>query len=609
MIEGNEANVDEGLGGFGGGLYIQSVNVGEPARQASTIALTRSLVRGNLAAVGGGFYVQGDFILTANRALLDVTDSIVADNVASVRGGGIAADRADATLRRSHVLENRVTAAVLGLGGGLLSSGSATLTLDDTTIAGNETGALGGGIFIDQGGRLDVSGSRLFANVAGTAPDALGGAIAVGQTAGPTPGPVTGTVQGSVIGENGANEIWEADCDAPQWSAISYDGNILYSSAGQLYDRSCAGVTAGVAQFNALAGKASGNVEAAPDFASFAAAPASVVEGGSSTLAWCVAGGGALEVTPGTGSLADALGTVEVAPTATTTYTLLRDGSPAADATVTVACSALGTPIPRLPADGEAAQPGAEVTLRWYPAPGATAYDVVLDATGAEPTTTVAADVTTDAVMLTGLQPGTRHRWRVVAKSALCTDPVPSPTFEFTTCEAGGCPWIDSFDDGEASDWTRLGKGTATVVDGTLQLSARGKLTVLAPAPAVTEGTVSLTLGMRDLGKEVRLLFGYVDERNYRSLVIKPRNGRWMLQERSQGRLARVARTRRSLAGGTRFSVRLDLTGSQASVALNDSLVVSGAFSASPAGAFGIRIRKAQLDVDNVRVQATGGGS
>ncbi len=607
VIENNEAIVDEGLGGFGGGLYIQSVNVVEPARQASTIALVRSLVRGNLAAVGGGFYVQGDFILTDKRALLDVTEAIVADNVASVRGGGLAVDRADATLRRSHVLENRVTAAVLGLGGGLLSSGSATLTLDDTTIAGNETGALGGGIFIDQGGRLEVSGSRLFANLAGTAPDAVGGAIAVGQTAGPTPGPVTGSVQGSVIGENGANEIWEADCDALQWSAISYDDNTLYSSAGQLYYRSCAGVTATVAQFNALAGKASGNVEAAPDFATFASAPASIVEGGSSTLAWCVAGGGALDVAPAIGPLAAALDTLDVAPTATTTYALLRDGSSAAATTVTVACSALGTPIPRLPADGEAAQSGAEVTLRWYPAPGATAYDLQLDATAAEPTSIVAADVTTDAVTLTGLEPGTRYRWRVVARSALCTDPVVSPTFEFTTCEVGGCPWIDSFDDGDASDWTRLGNGTATVVDGVLQLSARGKLTVLAPAPAITEGTVSLTLGMRDLGKEVRLLFGYVDERNYRALVIKPKSGRWMLQERSRGRLARVARTRRSLARGTRFTVRLDLTGSQASAALNDAVVFSGAFSAPPAGGFGIRIRKTQLDVDDVRVQAAGG--
>jgi len=601
VIESNEAAVEEGLGGFGGGLYVQSVNVGEPARQASTVALTRSLVRGNLAAVGGGVFAQGDFILTDNRTLLDVADSIVADNVASVRGGGIAVDRTDAVLRRSHVLQNRVTAAVLGLGGGLLSSGSATLTLDDTTIAGNETGALGGGIFIDQGGRLDVAGSRLFANVAGTAPDAVGGAIAVGQSGGPTPGPVTGTVQGSVIGENGANEIWEADCDAPQWSTISYDDNTLYSSAGQLYYRSCAGVTAGVAQFNALQ-KASGNVEAAPDFASFAAAPASIVDGGSSTLAWCVAGGGALEVSPAPGPLAAALGTIDVAPTATTTYSLVRDGSPAAATTVAVACGTLGTPIPRLPADGEAAQPASEVTLRWYPAPGASAYDLQLDATAAEPTSIVAADVTTDAVTLTGLQPGTRYRWRVVARSALCPDPVVSPTFEFTTCEAGGCPWVDSFDDGDASDWTRLGNGTATVVDGVLQLSARGKLTVLSPAPAISEGTVSLTLGMRDLGKEVRLLFGYVDERNYRALVIKPRSGRWMLQERSQGRLTRVARTRRTLARGTRFTLRLDLTGAQAAAALNDSVVFSGAFSAAPAGAFGIRIRRTQLEVDNVRI-------
>jgi hypothetical protein len=606
VIESNEAVPDEGAGGFGGGLYSQSVNVVEPARQAATLALTRSLVRGNLAEVGAGIFAQGDFLLTDNRARLDVTDAIVADNVASVRGGGIAVDRTDAVVRGSHVLQNRVTAAVLGLGGGLLASGSSSLAIEDTTIAGNETGALGGGIFIDQGGSLEVAGSRLFANVAGADPEPIGGAIAVGQSAGPLPGPVSGAVQGSVIGENGANEIWEADCDLPRWSAVVYEDNTLYSDAGRVYYRSCSGVTADAAALNALS-KASGNVEAPPDFASFAAAPASVVEGASSTLAWCVAGGGALEAAPEPGPLAAALGTVDVAPTATTTYALLRDASSAAETTVTVACGTLGTPVPRLPADGTTAQPAAVVTLSWHPAPGATAYDLVLDATDAEPTSIVAENVTTDSVTLTGLLPGTRYRWRVVARSALCADPVISPTFEFTTCDAGGCPWIDTFDDGDASDWTRIGKGTATVVDGALQLAARGKLTVLAPAPAIADGTVSLTLGLRDLGKEIRLLFGYVDERNYRALVIKPKSGRWMLQERSQGRIARVARTRRPLARGTRLTVRLDLSGSQAAAALNDTRVFSGTFAAAPAGAFGIRIRRTELEVDDVRVARPGG--
>src|SRR5207249_3996553 len=77
VIEDNRADVVEGQGGTGGGLYAQSVTVGSPGR-AAEVVVRDTVIRRNVADVGGGIYIQGDFSgLTANQARLDVSDSLI----------------------------------------------------------------------------------------------------------------------------------------------------------------------------------------------------------------------------------------------------------------------------------------------------------------------------------------------------------------------------------------------------------------------------------------------------------------------------------------------------------------------------------------------------
>jgi hypothetical protein len=102
-----------------------------------------------------------------------------------------------------------------------------------------------------------------------------------------------------------------------------------------------------------------------PVIASFAATPASVVSGGSSTLAWSVTGATSISIDNGVGTVTGT--SVTVTPTATTTYTLTATnaGGPAtATATVTV------TPAPAPVIVSFTATPstiarGASSTLAW----------------------------------------------------------------------------------------------------------------------------------------------------------------------------------------------------------------------------------------------------
>ena len=603
VIEGNALTPMAG-GGFGAGVYAVSVNTAAPARPPATVKLERSVVRDNTGDVGAGIFVQGDFMLTANQAALDLNDSLVEGNIASGRGAGVFVDRTVAAIRRSHILGNQVTALHDSWGGGLATVGSSLTTVDGSTIADNVVAELGGGIYADQGGRLDVTDSRLFGNRAGASGGLGGGAIAVAQATGPAAGPVTGTVASSVLRENGPGfEIWESNC--ANWSTIVYRDNSIHDSTGGVYYRNCTGATATVAAFNAVAGKASGNVDARPAFVSFLAAPTTLVTGSASVLSWSTAASGALTIDSGVGAVAGPTATIDVSPAVTTTYDLTVGTTAASPVTVTVACAALGTPIPRSPGNGNAGQTPGAVTLAWYPASGAESYDVYLDTTDV-PSAVVAQGTTGTSTVVSSLAPETVYRWRVVARSSQCATPGASPVFSFQTCASAGCAYVDTFDDGDVSDWKRIGKGTARVANSSLHLSAKRLLKVLPPVPEFTDGSVSLTLVLESGRREARLLFGYVDERNYRELVLAGSKGRLKLGERSKGRRRTSSIVRRALPTGVPLSVRVELDGNTATVFLDDAEVLTKTFAQRKRGRFAIASSGGAVTVDDLRIAAAG---
>jgi S-layer homology domain len=106
----------------GGGLRVSG----------GSLELADSVVRDNRATLGGGLAVVGPGTLTIAR-------SVVQDNSAYF-GGGIISYRGNATLTQTTVSENQ------GSEGGGLSTYQGTLSLSDTSVVGNTSNGPGGGI-------------------------------------------------------------------------------------------------------------------------------------------------------------------------------------------------------------------------------------------------------------------------------------------------------------------------------------------------------------------------------------------------------------------------------------------------------------------------------
>jgi len=101
----------------------------------------------------------------------------------------------------------------------------------------------------------------------------------------------------------------------------------------------------------------------------FAATPASIQSGQSSTLTWSISNATAASISPGPGTVDPRTGSVSVSPTQTTTYTLTATGATGnttAQVTVTVGAAAAGNPqIVRFEANPLTIQPGGQSTLSW----------------------------------------------------------------------------------------------------------------------------------------------------------------------------------------------------------------------------------------------------
>jgi parallel beta-helix repeat protein len=335
IIEGNHAQDPQGIGGFGGGIGISSNNVSTPLRQAGSLVITDSVVRGNDARAGAGIFVSGDQTCgsptpscnpaSALRASAQITDSLLDSNGAGLSGGGIRADRTDLTIGNSHILKNNVAASGQSYGGGILLALGSQSTISNSTIAGNNAVNFGGGVFLDDSAVLNVSQSRIYRNVAGS-----GGGLYVGNN-----GPPAGTIQSSTIADNSTYQIHEQACSPLQRTILNYQNNVITPRSGQsdLYFSTCGGATSTIGAFNALpSGRASGNTSSAPSFASFMATP----DVGPSYLSWAVSRASSVTISGGVGTINADTGSTTVSPSALTTYSLTSSGGPGGAVTASV---------------------------------------------------------------------------------------------------------------------------------------------------------------------------------------------------------------------------------------------------------------------------------
>ncbi len=310
IIEGNQANDPQNVGGLGGGISAASNNVSGTPRPASVVVMTESVVRNNTARRGGGIFATGDNYTNNHDATLTITDSIIDNNTSVEQGGGILAYRSNVSVTGSHIVRNRVTVNNgTAYGGGFLG-GQGTATFTDVTFAGNNaTNGYGGALFVDDGEDATVTASFIYANSA-----TGGGGLYAGHVNSPG-----GKVQTSVIADNSNYQINEGVGCPDATPTLEYRNNTVVNQGSlKIYSSNCRTIN-DIGTFNSSlpGGKVSGNNSNAPSFVNFMAAP----KVGTSVLSWVIARASSASIS-GVGSFSGAYGTTDVSPSGATTYSL-----------------------------------------------------------------------------------------------------------------------------------------------------------------------------------------------------------------------------------------------------------------------------------------------
>jgi hypothetical protein len=143
-----------------------------------------------------------------------------------------------------------------------------------------------------------------------------------------------------------------------------------------------------------------------PSIASFAANPATIDSGTSTTLSWTTSGATTISISPGAFSSTSASGSTSASPTATTTYTLTAtnsSGSTTSKVTVTVNTNSSSKPtISSFAANPTSINSGSSSTLSWISSgatsiaitPGSFTSSSASGSTGVSPTTTTTYTLT-----------------------------------------------------------------------------------------------------------------------------------------------------------------------------------------------------------------------
>jgi FG-GAP-like repeat len=321
IIEGNSALDPAAAGGSSGGIGATSNNTGLPLQRAASVIVTNTIVRNNNAQFGGGVSISGDQMCgggtctdaTGNKGTLQITDSVIDQNTASLAGGLFAA-RTTLTVTNSLVSRNQAAGGASGLGGGLFVTGT-TATLTNLRIAGNTAAANGGGIFADRNAHLSASTLAIHNN---SAQAGGGGGIFVGSQ-----GDNSGTVRDSLFVDNAGIDIVDL-CPPPASAPYLTYTSTKFGTDGTVYSGGCnpPGALNRVA-FGALPNVSGTGLVGLADVQSrtlFMAVPPS----SPSVLAWSVIRASNVAITPGVGTFSTnpQVGTADVTVATTTTYTL-----------------------------------------------------------------------------------------------------------------------------------------------------------------------------------------------------------------------------------------------------------------------------------------------
>ncbi len=210
------------------GRLTVSLDKGAGIQNAGTLNITNSIISNNIADLGegGGIYNTGTLTITSssvtgntagfggsgikcggvniNGGTVTLTNSTVSGNIASHGGGGGITANTNTTLNIvNSTIANNLSSAAAG-GGGMELINNPIVTLVNSTVSGNSaTGGNGGGIII-YSGTLIARNSIIAGNTSSANPDINGtltsqGYNLIGNTAGTT---ITGDTTGNITNTN-----------------------------------------------------------------------------------------------------------------------------------------------------------------------------------------------------------------------------------------------------------------------------------------------------------------------------------------------------------------------------------------------------------------------
>jgi Right handed beta helix region len=163
--------------------------------KGNAVAITgMTMTNGQVTDTNGGAIFDNNAVLTLSQVV--VTGNKAVSNAAAAKGGGIAlSDPAASLILIDSTVSNNKVAGTTAQGGGIYLFDNSAVTIQRSTISGNQAGEDGGGIYFNNGGFLTladstVSGNKANAEVAG----AGGGGIYLFGT--------TATIRNSTISGN-----------------------------------------------------------------------------------------------------------------------------------------------------------------------------------------------------------------------------------------------------------------------------------------------------------------------------------------------------------------------------------------------------------------------
>ncbi|HSE41778.1 MAG TPA: hypothetical protein VLH08_13525, partial [Acidobacteriota bacterium] len=171
----------------------------------------------------------------------------------------------------------------------------------------------------------------------------------------------------------------------------------------------------------------------------------------------------------------------------------------------------------------------------------------------------------------------------------------------------GACLFCDDFEDGVlAGNWTYT-KASWTEVNGNLIGTPTGKKGTAIATPAF-RGCVNCSVEAKlasggGTGNRVWLLGWYADKRNNIQLMMKQESGKWILKERSNGKIIAKAKGFAAITPNVLYDIKVIFDGTNFTVTVDGSqLMQLTPVATVPSGTVGFSVKSTTVQVGEVSV-------